>query len=114
MGERAPGALRDELGAVGASYQAQRVAGDAEPELDLRADRHPLDVATEGVAQEIVAFVLPVEAHLVAEEAGGDADPDRPFGLGRGWMREGIRHGMSGRGGALGEDTIPALEMAGD
>jgi hypothetical protein len=56
--------------------EPDRVARDAEPDLDLGAHRHPLDERAERVDQEAIALVAAVVANLLAEEAGGDAEPD--------------------------------------
>ena len=68
--------------------QADRRSRHAEAELDLRAHGHPLDERAQRVDEEGVALVAAVVAHLVAQQAGRDAEAD-PFGLpllhGRGW-----------------------------
>ena len=54
------------------------LARRAETAFDFRTDRHPLDEAAEGLGQKRIAFVTAVEAHLVPEQARGDADANRP------------------------------------
>ena len=59
------------------ALEADRLARDAEAELHLGADGHPLDEAPERLGEERVALVAAVVAHLVAEEAGADAEAER-------------------------------------
>jgi len=62
--------------------EADRFARDAEAELHLGADGHPLDEAPERVGEERVALVPAVVAHLMAEEAGADAEAERRHRVG--------------------------------
>jgi len=59
------------------ALEVERLARHAEAELDLRAHRHPLHEAAEGLGEEGVALVAAVEAHPEPEQARRDADPDR-------------------------------------
>jgi hypothetical protein len=68
--------LDDEPRRLGVAGQADRVAGDTKPDLDLGAHGHPLDERAERVGEKRVLLVAAVVAHLLAQEAGGDAEPD--------------------------------------
>lgn len=57
--------------------QPDRLARHPHPELELWADRHPLDEATQALDQKGVALVAAVPAHRVAQQAARDPDPDR-------------------------------------
>jgi len=59
------------------ALEADRLARDAEAELHLGADGHPLDEAPERLGEEWVVLVLAVPAHRLAEEAGADAEAER-------------------------------------
>src|SRR5581483_11567509 len=69
-----PRARRDEPGRVGVAFEPDRLARDPETELDLRADRDPLDERCQRVREEPVALVAAVPADLLPEETGADAD----------------------------------------
>ena len=56
--------------------QPERVARNGEPDLDLGADRDPLDEWPQCVRQERVLLVATVVTDLRPEQAGGDAEPD--------------------------------------
>ena len=61
----------------GIPLEADRFARDAEADLHLRADGHPLDEAPERRGEERVALVAAVVAHRLAEKAGADAEAER-------------------------------------
>jgi len=61
----------------GVPLEADRFARDAEADLHLRADGHPLDEAPERRGEERVALVAAVVAHRLAEKAGADAEAER-------------------------------------
>ena len=71
-----PGLDRDHARVSTDGHEPDRLARHAETELDLRAHAHPLHVRIERLHQEGVALVAAVEPHLVAEQAGRDADPE--------------------------------------
>jgi len=94
LGGARPGEARHRAGQVPAAVrghqarsrrialEADRLARDAETELHLGADGHPLDEAAERLGEERVALVAAVVAHLVAEEAGADAEAERRHRVG--------------------------------
>jgi len=49
----------------------------AEPELDLRAHRHPLEPPADHIREIAIVLVTAVVAHLDAEQAGRNAEADR-------------------------------------
>jgi len=57
-----------------------RFARRAEAQLHLRAHRYPFDEDPEGVDEKRVALVAAVEAHVLPEQAGRDADANRLLG----------------------------------
>ena len=59
------------------AHEPHGLARRAEPAFDFRTDRHPLDEAAERLGQKCVPLVPTVEAHLVAQQARGDADANR-------------------------------------
>jgi len=86
----APGIRIHRFGQVGAAFvrdhprraalpadQPQALARDGEADIDLGADRDELDEAAERAGQEIAALVAAVEAHLLPQQTGGNANPDR-------------------------------------
>ena len=79
-GEVLAGALDDEPRRAAVAHQAQRVAWNAESQLELRAHRHPLDEGRECLREKRVVLVAAVVAHGLAEEARGDAEADLFFG----------------------------------
>ena len=70
------GPLDDEARRGRITHEPDRVARDAEPDLDLGAHRYPLDERAERVSQETIALVAAVVADLPAEEARRDTEPD--------------------------------------
>jgi len=52
------------------SDEAQRLSRRSHSELDLRTHSNPLDVRTEDIQEERIAFVAAVEPHLFTEQAG--------------------------------------------
>ena len=62
------------------AHEPQRLARRAHADLDLRAHPDPLHERSERIGEEAIALVAAVEAHLVAEQACGDADADRRLG----------------------------------
>jgi hypothetical protein len=66
--------LRDEARGRGGPDEPDRLARHAHPDLELGADRHPLDEGAEDVDEEGVPLVLAVVPDLAAEEARGDAE----------------------------------------
>ena len=77
---RLPGRRR----AIGIAHQVHGLARRSHPDLDLRAHRHPLHIPAERLGEEAVALVAAVEADLLAEQAGRDADADGSARIGRG------------------------------
>jgi hypothetical protein len=69
-------ARSDHGGRLRVSDEAQALAGDTEPELELGAHRDPAHVTPERGEQEVVALVAPVVADLGAEETRADPDAD--------------------------------------
>src|SRR5262249_26467055 len=67
------------------ALQADGWPRHAQSQLQLWADRHPLDEGTQVVGEKIVPLVAAVVAHFLTQQAGGDADA-RP-----GWGRRGLR-----------------------
>ena len=61
----------------GIALEADWLTRNAETQLYLRADGHPLDEAPERLCEERVALVAAVVAHRLAEEAGADAEAER-------------------------------------
>jgi hypothetical protein len=62
------------------AHEAQGVSGDPQAELDLRADRHPLDERAQGLGEKGVALVAPVVAYCLPQKTRRDPQPDL-FGL---------------------------------
>src|SRR4029077_367831 len=69
-------ARHDEAHLAAPPLQPDRRPRGAHPQLHLGTDRHPVDVASEDVGEEGVPLVAAVVAHLLAQQAGGDADAD--------------------------------------
>jgi hypothetical protein len=63
--------------AIIAADQAQALARDTEADIDFGADRDEFDEIAERAGQEIAPLVAAVEAHLLSQQTGGDADSDR-------------------------------------
>jgi hypothetical protein len=87
-----PGPVATTLGpqhadVVAALREVDGLPWDAHAELDLRAHRHPFHVVREQVREEAVALVPTVPAHLLTEQAGGDADAQRCVVLPEGCRR---------------------------
>ena len=55
------------------THQPHGLAGNGQAALRLRTDRNVLNVASQGLHQPVVIFVPAVVAHLVAQQAGRDA-----------------------------------------
>src|SRR5713226_8197453 len=75
-GEVLPGLLDDEPRRRRAADETERGARDPETDLDLGAHGHPLDEGAEGLGEEGVPLVAAVVTDLLAQEAGGDAEPE--------------------------------------
>src|SRR5262249_11245383 len=73
-GEIFPRALSHEARRLRPPDEADRLARDAEAELDLGAHRHPLHVVRERPGEEQVALVPAVVPHGLAEQARRDAE----------------------------------------
>ncbi|MCY1563044.1 hypothetical protein D9M68_1005230 [compost metagenome] len=71
------------------AHQADGLAGDAEPDGHLRAQRHEVEVLCQGATAQPRFLVPSVEAHGVAEQAR--ADPQ----FGALWQIEGHEHGTA-------------------
>ena len=67
---------RPETDLSSALLEPDGLARRRHPHLDLRTDRHPLNVMTEDVREPGVAFVTSVETDRRAEQARRHADPD--------------------------------------
>ena len=65
---------------IAVAHQAQRLARNAQANFDLGADGHEFDERSENVNQKIAALVAAVEADLLPEPAGRDADSNRRVG----------------------------------
>ena len=72
-GEVDAAADREQARGGGVADEAHGLAGYAQAALHLGAHRHPADEAAQHVTEVAVELVPPVVAHVVAEEAGADA-----------------------------------------
>jgi hypothetical protein len=62
------------------AHQPDRLARDAHADLQLGADRDPGEVIGQHPGDVGVLLVAAVVAHRLAQQAGGDADPDGQIG----------------------------------
>ncbi len=75
---------------LGIAHEPDRLPGHAHAHLHLRADRHPREMPREHAGDVRILLVAAVVADLLAQEAGGDPDPDGQVGRAPGG--EGGRH----------------------
>src|SRR5207249_11494223 len=76
---------RDEARRLGITDQTHGLTRSPQPDFHFRAHRDPLHVAAQSLDQHTVAFVPPVVADVIAQQAL--ADPDA--------RRRGFRHGLT-------------------
>ena len=75
-GDILPRTGEDQVRAIILLDQAQGLPRRRQPHLHLGADRHVIDVFTEGVAQEAVELMAAVITHHFAEQAAADSQAD--------------------------------------
>jgi hypothetical protein len=103
----------DEPRRVFSADQAESRSGDPHAHLHLGADGDVLDEVAQQVGEEAIPLVAGIEAHLLAQKAGGDPDAERQVGGGArvvdaakdmlgSWARKAAPPREQARGGAPG------------